>query len=90
MEEIALLAVPDIHIQPREPNPLQPPPGCEVDRCLPVPVGGIVGPVVLLMREGGALNHASERLVQALRASGQAGSTVVPPTREKASGHQKA
>ncbi len=59
-------------------------------RCLPLPLGGIVGPVVLLMREGGVLNHASERLVQALRAAGDAGSRVAPQVRKKASGHQKA
>lgn len=38
VEEIALLAAPDIHIQPRAPNPLRPPSGCEADRCLPPPV----------------------------------------------------
>ncbi|MBP1202416.1 phage tail sheath protein FI [Duganella sp. 1411] len=38
VEEIALLAVPDIHIQPRQPNPLRPPAGCVADPCLPLPV----------------------------------------------------
>ncbi|QPI48582.1 phage tail sheath family protein [Massilia antarctica] len=38
VEEIALLAVPDIHIQPRQPNPLQAPAGCAPDPCLPVRV----------------------------------------------------
>lgn len=38
VEEISLLAVPDIHIQPRAPNPHQLPAGCEVEHCLPAPV----------------------------------------------------
>jgi len=37
VEEIALAAVPDIHIQPRLPNGQLPPPECGVDPCLPAP-----------------------------------------------------
>jgi len=35
VDEVALVAVPDIHIQPRPIHPLEPPPPCEVDPCLP-------------------------------------------------------
>ncbi len=37
VDEIALVAVPDIHIQPREPHGTLPPPECAPDRCLPAP-----------------------------------------------------
>ncbi|MDT3671277.1 MAG: phage tail sheath subtilisin-like domain-containing protein [Aromatoleum sp.] len=37
IDEIALVAVPDIHIQPREPHGTLPPPECAPDRCLPAP-----------------------------------------------------
>lgn len=36
VDEIALVAVPDIHIQPRPPHGTLPPPECVVDRCIPV------------------------------------------------------
>ena len=57
---------------------------------LPLPLAGIVGPVVLLRRQGGILNRAAERLVQALIDHGRshAGDALAP--RENASGHQKA
>lgn len=35
VEEIAVIAVPDIHIQPRVPATVLPPPQCVVDQCLP-------------------------------------------------------
>lgn len=38
IDECALLAVPDIHIQPRPPLRFAPPPPCVPDPCLPVPV----------------------------------------------------
>ena len=38
IDECALLAVPDIHIQPRPPLQLAPPPACVPDPCLPQPV----------------------------------------------------
>jgi phage tail sheath protein FI len=38
VEEIGVLAVPDINIQPREPQRFVPPPPCEVDGCLPPPL----------------------------------------------------
>ncbi|MEJ5990269.1 phage tail sheath subtilisin-like domain-containing protein [Ramlibacter sp. PS3R-8] len=38
IEECALLAVPDIHIQPRPPLLTSPPPACVPDPCLPQPV----------------------------------------------------
>lgn len=37
VEEVALLAVPDIHIQPRPVPDHAPPPDCVVDACLPAP-----------------------------------------------------
>jgi DNA-binding transcriptional LysR family regulator len=59
-------------------------------RRLPLPLVGIVGPVVLLLREGGILNRAAERLVQALIAAAGATALVEPSSRKNASGHQKA
>jgi phage tail sheath protein FI len=45
VDEIALVAVPDIHIRPRPMHRLQPPPACEPDPCLPgAPTG--IEPVV--------------------------------------------
>lgn len=38
VDEIALVAVPDIHIQPRPANPVVPPPLCQPDPCLPGPL----------------------------------------------------
>jgi phage tail sheath protein FI len=38
VEEIGVLAIPDIHIQPREPTRFAPPPACGVDGCLPPPL----------------------------------------------------
>jgi hypothetical protein len=38
IDECALLAIPDIHIQPRPPTRFAPPPACVPDPCLPVPV----------------------------------------------------
>jgi hypothetical protein len=35
VDEVSLVAVPDIHIRPRPVHPLEPPPTCEVDPCLP-------------------------------------------------------
>lgn len=35
VEEIGVVAIPDIHIQPREPAPLLPAPRCDPDPCLP-------------------------------------------------------
>ena len=35
VDEVALVAVPDIHIRPRPVHPLQPPPACVPDPCLP-------------------------------------------------------
>jgi phage tail sheath protein FI len=37
VDEVSLLAVPDIHIQPRPPTRHAEPPVCEPDRCLPLP-----------------------------------------------------
>jgi hypothetical protein len=37
VNEISLVAVPDIHIQPRPVNPVVPPPPCQADPCLPGP-----------------------------------------------------
>ena len=37
VNEISLVAVPDIHIQPRPVNPVVPPPPCEPDPCLGTP-----------------------------------------------------
>jgi len=36
VDEVALVAVPDIHIQPRPVHPLEPPPPCVPDPCLPM------------------------------------------------------
>jgi hypothetical protein len=38
VDEIGVLAVPDIHIQPRPPREFVPPPACAVDICLPPPL----------------------------------------------------
>lgn len=38
-------------------------------RCLPMPLTGIVGPVVLIVRDGGILNGSAARVVSALRDS---------------------
>jgi hypothetical protein len=38
VEELGVVAVPDVHIQPREPTRFVPPPACVVDRCLPPPL----------------------------------------------------
>jgi phage tail sheath protein FI len=35
VDEVSLVAVPDIHIQPRPPHPISPPPPCIPDPCLP-------------------------------------------------------
>jgi phage tail sheath protein FI len=49
VDDVSLVAVPDIHIQPRPVHPLVPPPECVPDPCLPgapaiaVPVGPAVG-----------------------------------------------
>jgi uncharacterized protein len=45
VDEISLVTVPDIHIQPRPVNPIVPPPPCEPDPCLPFPPAAAV-PVV--------------------------------------------
>jgi len=45
VDEVALVAVPDIHIQPRPVHPLDPPPPCDPDPCLPAGTIGVV-PVV--------------------------------------------
>jgi phage tail sheath protein FI len=37
VDEVALLAVPDIHVQPRPAVRQAPPPACVIDDCLPVP-----------------------------------------------------
>lgn len=59
-------------------------------RRLPLPLAGIVGPVVLLRRQGSILNRAAERLMQALIAAGSATAVVESTPRKMASGHQKA
>jgi hypothetical protein len=38
VDDIGVLAIPDIHIQPRQPLEYAPPPACAVDKCLPPPV----------------------------------------------------
>lgn len=37
VDEVSLLALPDIHIQPRPPTRHAEPPACQPDRCLPMP-----------------------------------------------------
>ena len=37
IDELGVIAIPDIHIQPREPTRFAPPPACAVDGCLPRP-----------------------------------------------------
>jgi DNA-binding transcriptional LysR family regulator len=59
-------------------------------RRLPLPLASIVGPVVLLRRQGSILNRASERLVQALITTASAAPGVSTAPRKTASGHQKA
>jgi phage tail sheath protein FI len=49
VDEVALLAVPDIHIRPRAVHPLEPPPRCEPDPCLP---GAIASPPVVVAPAG--------------------------------------
>lgn len=59
-------------------------------RRLPLLLNGIVGPVVLLRRQGGILNRAADRLVQALVDAGAAQGGPAGGTRKTASPHQKA
>jgi DNA-binding transcriptional LysR family regulator len=59
-------------------------------RRLPLPLAGIVGPVVLLRRQGSILNRASERLAQALITMAGAADDLRNVPRKNASGHQKA
>jgi phage tail sheath protein FI len=50
VDEVALVAVPDIHIRPRPVHPIHPPPACEPDPCLPGAPPELV-PIVLPVRD---------------------------------------
>lgn len=38
IDDVGVLAIPDIHIQPRPPREYLPPPSCAIDHCLPPPL----------------------------------------------------
>ncbi|MBL8338976.1 MAG: LysR family transcriptional regulator [Rhodoferax sp.] len=59
-------------------------------RRLPLPLAGIVGPVVLLRRQGSILNRAAQRLAQALIDTAAQGAAPAGEPRKSASAHQKA
>jgi len=47
VDEVSLVAIPDIHIQPRLANPIVPPPPCVPDPCLPTaPALNVPAPVI--------------------------------------------